>query len=77
MDVDEKSVVPKIWFYCSTEALDDLKSTVLSQAGQSMSNKKCKLLDGLFKRTQKGYEEVHVPALKQKLLSIARTYLLA
>ena len=31
-----------------------------------MSNKKCKLPDGSFKRARKGYEEIHVPAPKQK-----------
>ena len=31
-----------------------------------MSNKKCKLPDGSFKRAKKGYEEIHVPAPKQK-----------
>ncbi|KAF8952214.1 P-loop containing nucleoside triphosphate hydrolase protein [Flammula alnicola] len=31
-----------------------------------MSNEKCKLPDGSFKRAKKGYEEIHVPAPKQK-----------
>ena len=31
-----------------------------------MSNKKCKLPEGSFKRSKKGYEEVHVPAPKPK-----------
>lgn len=31
-----------------------------------MSNKKCKLPDGSFKRAKKGYEEIHVPAPKSK-----------
>ena len=31
-----------------------------------MSNKKCKLPEELFKRFKKGYEEVHVSALKPK-----------
>jgi pre-mRNA-splicing helicase BRR2 len=31
-----------------------------------MSNKKCKLPDGSFKRSKKGYEEIHVPAPKSK-----------
>ena len=31
-----------------------------------MSNKKCKLPEGSFKRSKKGYEEIHVPAPKQK-----------
>ena len=31
-----------------------------------MSNKKCKLPEGSFKRSKKGYEEIHVPAPKKK-----------
>ena len=42
----------------------DLESMAFSQ-GDLMSNKKCKLPDGSFKRTKKGYE-IHVPAPKSK-----------
>ena len=31
-----------------------------------MANKKCQLPDGSFRKQKKGYEEVHVPALKPK-----------
>ena len=31
-----------------------------------MANKKCQLPDGSFRKQRKGYEEVHVPALKPK-----------
>ena len=31
-----------------------------------MANKKCQLPDGSFRKQRKGYEEVHVPALKSK-----------
>ena len=31
-----------------------------------MSNKKRKLPDGSFKRARKSYEEIHIPAPKQK-----------
>ena len=31
-----------------------------------MSNKKCKLPEGSFKRARKGYEEIHVPAPQPK-----------
>ena len=31
-----------------------------------MANKRCQLPDGSFRKTKKGYEEVFVPALKQK-----------
>ena len=33
-----------------------------------MANKKCQLPDGSFRKQRKGYEEVHVPALKPKPL---------
>ncbi|KAG8908173.1 DEIH-box ATPase [Tulasnella sp. 403] len=44
----------------------DLDSMIFQQGGHLMSNKKCKLPDGSFKRSKKGYEEIHVPAPKQK-----------
>ena len=44
----------------------DLENMVFSQGGHLMSNKKCKLPDVSFKRVRKGYEEIHVPAPKQK-----------
>ena len=44
----------------------DLESMAFSQGGHLMSNKKCKLPDGSFKRSKKGYEEIHVPAPKPK-----------
>ena len=31
-----------------------------------MTNKKCKLPEGSFKRSKKGYEEIHIPTPKQK-----------
>lgn len=44
----------------------DLESMAFSQGGHLMSNKKCKLPDGSFKRSKKGYEEIHVPAPKKQ-----------
>ncbi|KAI0312601.1 hypothetical protein OF83DRAFT_1066919 [Amylostereum chailletii] len=44
----------------------DLESMAFSQGGHLMSNKRVQLPDGSFKRAKKGYEEVHVPAPKQK-----------
>jgi pre-mRNA-splicing helicase BRR2 len=44
----------------------DLESMAFAQGGHLMSNKKCKLPDGSFKRSKKGYEEIHVPAPKKK-----------
>ncbi|TPX36711.1 hypothetical protein SmJEL517_g01209 [Synchytrium microbalum] len=43
----------------------DLESLVFSSGGHLMSNKKVKLPEGSFKRSKKGYEEVHVPAPKK------------
>lgn len=40
----------------------DLEGMAFSQGARLMSNKKCKLPEGSFKRSKKGYEEVHVPA---------------
>ena len=42
----------------------DLKALAFEQGGHFMSNKKVKLPEGSFKRSQKGYEEVHVPPPK-------------
>ncbi len=36
-----------------------------SQGGHLMSNKKCKLPEGSFKRARKGYEEIHLPTPKK------------
>ncbi|KAI0310341.1 hypothetical protein OF83DRAFT_1088432, partial [Amylostereum chailletii] len=44
----------------------DLESMAFSQGGHLMSNKRMQLPDGSFKRAKRGYEEVHVPAPKQK-----------
>ena len=42
-----------------------LESMAFSQGGHLMSNKKCKLPEGSFKRAKKGYEEIHVPVPKR------------
>lgn len=44
----------------------DLQALAFEQGGHFMSNKKVKLPEGSFKRSKKGYEEVHVPAPKPK-----------
>ena len=44
----------------------DLEGMAFSQGGHLMSNKKCRLPDGSFKRSKKGYEEIHVPAPKSR-----------
>ncbi|KAF8970308.1 Sec63-domain-containing protein [Flammula alnicola] len=72
MDVDERpATVPKTATLAPGSTVQpkhtvDLESMAFSQGGHLMSNKKCKLPDGSFKRAKKGYEEIHVPAPKQK-----------
>ncbi len=44
----------------------DLDDLVFHQGSHFMSNKRCHLPDGSFRKQKKGYEEVHVPALKPK-----------
>lgn len=73
MDVDGKQpeAVPKTATLAPGSTVQpkgavDLESMAFSQGGHLMSNKKCKLPEGSFKRARKGYEEIHVPAPKQK-----------
>ena len=74
MDVDDEAKpanVPKTATLAPGSTLQpkktvDLESMAFSQGGHLMSNKKCKLPEGSFKRAKKGYEEIHVPAPKQK-----------
>ena len=42
----------------------DLEELAFEQGGHLMSNKKVKLPQGSYKKTKKGYEEIHVPAPK-------------
>ncbi|KAI8064474.1 Sec63 Brl domain-containing protein [Gongronella butleri] len=42
----------------------DLDEMAFEQGAHLMSNKKVRLPDGSFKRSKKGYEEIHVPAPK-------------
>ncbi|MQM18597.1 hypothetical protein Taro_051592 [Colocasia esculenta] len=44
----------------------DLDSVAFHQGGLLMANKKCELPPGSYRTPHKGYEEVHVPALKAK-----------
>ncbi|KAG6435879.1 hypothetical protein SASPL_100760 [Salvia splendens] len=47
----------------------DLDDLVFQQGGLLMANKKCELPVGSYRNHKKGYEEVHVPALKPKPLA--------
>jgi pre-mRNA-splicing helicase BRR2 len=46
----------------------DLESMAFTQGGRLMTNKKCKLPEGSFKRSKKGYEEIHVPPPAKKVM---------
>ncbi|KAJ8969793.1 hypothetical protein NQ314_001578 [Rhamnusium bicolor] len=46
--------------------LIDFEDLVFQQGSHFMANKRCQLPDGSFRKQRKGYEEVHVPALKPK-----------
>ncbi|KAG9438151.1 U5 small nuclear ribonucleoprotein [Apis mellifera carnica] len=49
-----------------TRNLIDLEDLIFAQGSHFMANKRCQLPDGSFRKQRKGYEEVHVPALKPK-----------
>ncbi|KAL7257897.1 hypothetical protein ACSBR1_004087 [Camellia fascicularis] len=51
--------------------LFDLENLAFHQGGLLMANKKCELPLGSYRNHKKGYEEVHVPALKPKPLASA------
>ncbi|CAH8493771.1 unnamed protein product [Schistosoma turkestanicum] len=51
----------------------DLEGLAFSQGGHLMANKRCQLPDGSFRKQKKGYEEVHVPPLRQKPLEPGET----
>ncbi|KAK2139041.1 hypothetical protein NP493_6793g00004 [Ridgeia piscesae] len=46
--------------------LVDLEDLAFAQGSHLMANKRCQLPEGSYRKQRKGYEEVHVPALKQK-----------
>ncbi|XP_041761550.1 putative U5 small nuclear ribonucleoprotein 200 kDa helicase [Anopheles merus] len=44
----------------------ELDELAFTQGSHLMANKRCQLPDGSFRKQRKGYEEVHVPALKPR-----------
>uniref|UniRef100_A0A8C2KUU7 Activating signal cointegrator 1 complex subunit 3 n=1 Tax=Cyprinus carpio TaxID=7962 RepID=A0A8C2KUU7_CYPCA len=50
----------------TSKQLLDLEDLAFTQGSHFMANKRCQLPDGSFRKQRKGYEEVHVPALKPK-----------
>lgn len=59
IDLDEDSPPSKY------EILD-LDDLAFAQGSHFMANKRCELPKGSFRKTRKGYEEIHVPALPPK-----------
>uniref|UniRef100_A0A9J8A797 U5 small nuclear ribonucleoprotein 200 kDa helicase n=1 Tax=Cyprinus carpio carpio TaxID=630221 RepID=A0A9J8A797_CYPCA len=59
MDIDHGEAV-------TSKQLLDLEDLAFTQGSHFMANKRCQLPDGSFRKQRKGYEEVHVPALKPK-----------
>jgi len=45
-----------------------LEDLAFAQGSHFMANKSCRLPDGSYRLQKKGYEEVHVPALKPSAL---------
>uniref|UniRef100_A0A8B9LFR2 U5 small nuclear ribonucleoprotein 200 kDa helicase n=1 Tax=Astyanax mexicanus TaxID=7994 RepID=A0A8B9LFR2_ASTMX len=62
MDIDRSESV-------AARQLLDLEDLAFTQGSHFMANKRCQLPDGSFRKQRKGYEEVHVPALKPKPFS--------
>ncbi|KAK3540085.1 hypothetical protein QTP70_025649, partial [Hemibagrus guttatus] len=62
MDIDHGQTM-------ASRHLLDLEDLAFTQGSHFMANKRCQLPDGSFRKQRKGYEEVHVPALKPKPFS--------
>ena len=54
----------------------DLEDLVFTDGSHFMANKRCQLPGGSFRQTKKGYEEVHVPALKPKPFDVKEVVLI-
>ncbi|KAJ1551678.1 DEIH-box ATPase, partial [Nowakowskiella sp. JEL0078] len=66
MDTDnnKSNSKPEKEVYVSPKVTLDLEAMAFTQGGHLMSNKKCNLPAGSYKKSKKGYEEVHVPEPK-------------
>lgn len=75
MDIDSemKAVPTKVTLAPGSVAqprkMVDIDSLIFTQGGHLMSNKKVKLPQGSFKRTGKGYEEIHVPIPEKRVMA--------
>ncbi|KAF3629041.1 U5 small nuclear ribonucleoprotein kDa helicase [Capsicum annuum] len=56
-------------WWMSQRPLLDLDTLAFPQGGLLMANENCEVPAGTYRNRMKGYEEVHVPALKPKLLA--------
>ena len=65
-DMDEVSRLRTTPLAPAPKNVLDLAALSFTSGGHLMSNKRVKLPEGSFKRTKKGWEEVHVPAPKSK-----------
>lgn len=51
----------------------DLEDMAFTEGSHFMANKRCQLPSGSFRKTKKGYEEVHVPSQKAKPYEVKET----
>jgi pre-mRNA-splicing helicase BRR2 len=66
VEADLLAAVPEATCARVGKTLIDLDDLSFHQGGHLMANKKCALPPGSFRTQKKGYEEVHIPALKPK-----------
>ena len=58
---DKKKGKSDFGFQMTSKKVLDLEDLAFHQGGHLMSNKKCQLSEGSFKKQFKGYEEIHIP----------------
>ena len=74
MDINKPVTVPKTATLAPGSTVQpkhavDLESMAFSQGVHLMTNKKCRLPEGSFKHSHKGFEEIHIPAPQKKPVS--------
>lgn len=60
-------------FQLGSRKVLDLEDMMFNEGSRFMANKRCQLPSGSFRKTKKGYEEVHVPAQKPKPFDVKET----
>lgn len=63
---DDENAVNSAGQVVGQRSVLELDELAFTQGSRFMANKRCNLPDGSFRKQHKGYEEVHVPALKPK-----------